>query len=114
VKSEIEAWIKQIEERPDVVAMNIGLFQSENGYQAYIIGSHEYDPEDDDWACNEDFVPTTKYVDLPCSQDLGWETLQMDVVNIIKGLLSTDSSTVLNHIPNVTVGFDDAELVRVK
>jgi hypothetical protein len=114
VKSEIEAWITQIKERPDVVAINIGLFQSENGFQAYLIGSNEYDPEDDDWACNEDFIPATKYIDLPCSQSVNWESLQSDVVDIIKGLLSTNSSTILNHVPNITVGFDDAELVSVK
>jgi len=114
VKSEIEAWVKQIKERPDVVALNIGLFQSENGYQAYITGSNEYDPEDDDWACNEDFVPTIKYIDLPCSHAVNWEVLQSDVVNIITGLLSSNTATILNHVPNITVGFDDAELVRVK
>ncbi|AEF02789.1 hypothetical protein [Alteromonas naphthalenivorans] len=114
MKSEIEAWIKQIKERPDVIAINIGLFQSENGFQAYLVGSNEYDPEDDDWACNEDFVPTTKYIDLPCSQSINWESLQSDVVSIIKELLSSNSSTILNHVPNVTVGFDDAELVSVK
>jgi len=114
VKSEIEAWVKQIKERPDVVALNIGLFQSENGYQAYITGSNEYDPEDDDWACNEDFVPTIKYIDLPCSQAVNWEVLQSDVVNIITGLLSSNTATILNHVPTITVGFDDAELVRVK
>jgi hypothetical protein len=114
VKSEIEEWIKQIKERPDVVAINIGLFQSENGFQAYLVGSNEYDPEDDDWACNEDFVPATKYIDLPFSQNVQWESLQSDVVNIIKGLLSSNSSTILDHVSIVTVGFDDAELVSLK
>jgi hypothetical protein len=114
VKSEIEAWIKQIEERPDVVAINIGLLQSEKGFQAYLIGSNEYDPEDDDWACNEDFVPTSKYIDLSYTQNANWESFQSDVVSIIKGILSSNSSTILNHVPNVTVGFDDAELISVK
>ncbi|MGB0495921.1 MAG: hypothetical protein ACPGJI_06165 [Kangiellaceae bacterium] len=114
MKSEIETWIKQIEERPDVMAINIGLFQSEKGFQAYLIGSNEYDSKGDDWACNEDFIPRTKYIDLSCSQSVNWENLQSDVVNIIKELLLSNSSTILNHVPNVTVGFDDAELVRVK
>ncbi|MCJ8314226.1 MAG: hypothetical protein HRU38_18915 [Saccharospirillaceae bacterium] len=52
MKIEIEAWLNNINERPDVVAINIGLIESTNGFQAYMIGSKVYDINDDEWACN--------------------------------------------------------------
>ena len=32
----------------EIVAFNIGLFESDNGYMAYLTGSKEFGSEDDD------------------------------------------------------------------
>ncbi len=114
MKSEIEAWISNINDRPDVAAINIGLLQTEADYQAYLISSFEYDSEDDDRACNEDYVPKQKYLILPNSAALHWEQLQDQVIQIISEVLLSNSSNILTHVPVVTVGFDDAELIKVK
>ncbi|MDF2858168.1 MAG: hypothetical protein K0Q87_4019 [Neobacillus sp.] len=38
----------------EIKALNTGLFSP---YGIELIGAKVYDPEDDDWACEEDFVP---------------------------------------------------------
>lgn len=114
MKSEIEAWIKQISDRPEVKAINIGLFQAGSVYQAYLIGSFEYDPEDDDWACNEDYVPEYRYLELPGTSELGWETLLDLVSKSISEIIADNADNILNHVPVVTVGFDDGNLIRIK
>lgn len=65
---EIAKWLTNIAETElpsaGVIAFNIGLFEGEDGYTAYLIGSKEYDPDDSDWACSEDFIPEKKYFKL--------------------------------------------------
>jgi len=89
-----EAWLEEVcaSEKPgsDIVAYNFGLFEGENGYMAYLIGSTEYDEEDPDRACNEDFVPKRKYFSAPERQ-----------------------ASFLSTAQAITVGFDDGDLVKV-
>ena len=51
----ISQWLSNVSgsERPrtQIVAFNVGLFESPDGFVAYLIGSSAYDPVDDDWAC---------------------------------------------------------------
>ncbi len=114
MKSKIEAWIKRINERPEIEAINIGLLQTETGYQAYLIGSCEYDTDDDDWACNENYVPADKYLDLPHCADLTWEALLNSVLQSLSEFMAQNTDSILHHVPIVTVGFDDGELIRIK
>lgn len=115
MRTELEAWIKKISDRPrKIKAINIGLFEGEKGYQAYLTGSYDYDPEDDDWACNEDYVPEQKYLELPDSHGLEWEVIQNTVSEYISEIIEESSDTILNHVSVVTVGFDDGDLIRIK
>lgn len=52
----------------DIVALNFGLFESEDGVELYICGSSEWDEEDSDWACNNDYSPEGRYADLAIFQ----------------------------------------------
>lgn len=45
---------------------------------------------------------------------MNWEILQNEVVKIIKNYIKANNASILSHVPNITVGFDDAELVNVK
>jgi hypothetical protein len=57
----VQEWLTRVatSETPpkDVIAYNIGLFKTEDGYSAYLVGSTEYDEDDADWACKEAFSP---------------------------------------------------------
>ena len=99
----------------DIVAYNFGLFEGENGYMAYLIGSTEYDEEDPDWACNEDFVPKRKYFELPGSDEADWQEIQAVVETFVRQFISAPErqASFLSTAQAITVGFDDGDLVKV-
>ena len=110
---EFQAWIESIKDSPSLKAINIGLFQSQGNYTAYLVGSNKYDPDNDDWACNEDFVPSNKYLMLNL-EAMEWQTVQQHVIDAVLEILNSGQQTILNCAPNITVGFDDGDLERVK
>jgi hypothetical protein len=115
-------WIKRISQSgpppSDISAFNIGLFESPNGYTAYLIGSTEYDPADDDWACQGDYSPKEKYLELPSGFVHGkdWQEIEERMVKTVNRflLLTNDSENILTKAPVITIGFDDGTLIRVK
>ena len=102
----------------DIIAFNIGIFETSNGYTIYLAGSREYDPGNDDWACQEDYSPTERYFELSPSYVCGkdWQQLEKDVIALVKGFLGSKPSpeTFLANAMVVTAGFDDGELTRIK
>ncbi len=101
---------------PDVVAFNVGLIETENGYAAYLIGSKSFDPGDDDWACSEDFSPTERYCEIGAGRsDETWEAVRDRVAEEVRKFLSTPEAqnSFLGRAKAVTVGFDDGDLLRI-
>ena len=50
-------------DNPDksIIAYNIGLMQTQNGYSSYFMGTKNYDENDSDWACDfGDYTPPKK------------------------------------------------------
>ena len=118
---EFAAWLRRVGQSsppPEgIAAYNFGLFESEGGYVAYLTGSREYDPEEDDWACREDYVPAEKYFELRdlCAAGADWREAQHEVADMVKRFVqSPDSSgSFLCGASAVAVGFDDGDLERV-
>lgn len=58
---EMEKWIKSIVQNSNIPkeinAINFWIFEDKNWYNLYIIGSKTYDKANDDWACNQDYIP---------------------------------------------------------
>ncbi len=46
---------------PAVAAYNIGLFETGDGYSAYLVGANNYSEDDSDWACDVSFTPRERY-----------------------------------------------------
>jgi hypothetical protein len=70
LKEEIIHWLRIIETHEgvppaDVIAFNFGLFESDQGYRMYLVGSLEYSEDDDDWACIELPKEEYRYLRLP-------------------------------------------------
>jgi len=67
--SDVAGWLHRVtaNERPpaSIVAYNIGLFETEDGYSAYLAGAGRFDPVSGDWACEEAFTPRERYLILP-------------------------------------------------
>lgn len=117
---EFAAWLGRVcadETPPDsVVAYNIGLFETPDGYSAYLIGADRYEEGDGDWACNEVFTPKERYCPIPGEGFAGWEDVHAAVVSATREFLASAAGrrSFLASAEVVTVGFDDGDLERVK
>ena len=120
-KSFVE-WLERVRENSppsaSIVAYNFGIFESTDGYIVYLSGSHSFDPGDDDWTCNRDYIPTEKYFHLPASfsKNKNWQEIQQNVVGLVKEFLASPefAESFLRSSIAITVGFDDGEIERVK
>jgi hypothetical protein len=115
-------WLERVSRREtppaSVIAYNVGLFESPNGYTAYLCGADHYSDDSSDWACRESFAPKDRYFNLPAQEfkSKGWEEAQEAVITAVKEFLASaqGAQSFLANAQAVTVGFDDGELVRVK
>ncbi len=122
INNRFSNWISKIgqDSKPgkNIIAINFGIFQTEHSYSIYLIGSTEYDIEDSDWACNEDFVPQDKYFELTKNETKGsdWTKIEELVSNLLKNYTVSDNfkNSFLINIENITCGFDDGELIKIK
>ena len=122
MKEIIHNWIKLlcIEEAPAecIIALNFGVFESLNGFTLYLIGSCDFDEEDDDWACSVVYEPKRKYLEIipPGYVNINYNLFLSEVIEIISSLLLdteiNESKLFYNRI--VTIGFDDGDLLRIK
>ena len=118
LKAKINDWLMDIsktENLPsEIEAIYIGIIEGEPCYYIYMTGSSEYDPEEDDWACNEDFTPERKYLDSQVDTDnVKWKDFEDMVVSIVKSHMTEHDSSILNKVKHVGVGFDDGDLVHL-
>lgn len=118
----LENWIKDISDKETVLeniqALNFGIFESENGYTVYLTGSSEYDIKDDDWACNDDFIPNNRYLEFDQKEisSLGWQEFLKLIVDSLRNIIKSEeySKYKILHIANITTGFDDGDLVKIR
>jgi hypothetical protein len=119
MKEIIKDWIIQTVNSnsiPDeIIAFNFGMYETEDGYCIYLIGSKHYDKDDDDWACDEDFVPTNNFLIIPFNdKKYDWDVFLNKIVDIISSLITTCPELSPLSSRYVTVGFDDGNLIRIK
>ena len=115
-KETISNWINEITKEGPLPshckAILIGLFEGEKDYVIYFSGSADFDPEDDDWACEDanDYGPNNKYhySDVPTTES--WEVFQASVIESIK-TIRENGNTILNQTNNLAVGFDSGNLI---
>jgi len=77
-------WLKRVvQEKPpaSVIAYNIGLFETPDGYSAYLIGAPTFDEQNGHWACEEVFTPSERYFSISSSESQTWNVVLDDVVN---------------------------------
>jgi hypothetical protein len=112
----ISNWINEITKEgplpPHCKAILIGLFEGEKDYVIYFSGSVEFDPEDDDWACQDenDYEPKNKYHYSGVPTTENWEVFQASVIESIR-TIRQNANTILNQTKNIAVGFDSGDLI---
>ena len=101
----------------NVVAFNVGLFETESGYCAYLSGATKFDAESDDWAVEEAYSPSRREFPLP--RDVfpfpKWQDALSQISAALKAALVRPElqHSPLAHAQAVTVGFDGGDLERV-
>ena len=112
-------WIDKIETgnlpNEKIKGLNFGLFESADSYMMYLIGAERFDENDENWACEVDYEPEYKYLDLNDSKlnDSDWEYILDYSISLINDYLRENDS-FLTNIENITIGFDDGNLTRLK
>lgn len=114
-------WLDALCKRPmpsDVVAFSVNLYDSAGAgfYEAELIGAAQYDPEDEDWACDDIFNSGLKErFELPASEvGSDWEKALQLFVDWTRSYCEDASNhgEVLRRARAVTVGFVEGNLVR--
>ena len=104
------------EELPDhIVAFNINIYESP--FNIEVVGSSEFDPDDEDWACNEDWVPENRTIPV-CNAIFGnsWEEAQDNILVMAKQYFQSSSKNTykLKAAKAFAVGFVDGNLNYVQ
>jgi hypothetical protein len=117
-ESDFLKWIdKQLDEGPPptIVGYSINIYESP--FLIEIIGSNEFDIDDNDWACNEDWVPQIRSIDLSHSlSGSSWEETQKTVIKMASSYIQSNSknSHILKTAKGFAVGFVDGNLEYVQ
>ncbi|MDR3157870.1 MAG: hypothetical protein LBU11_02430 [Zoogloeaceae bacterium] len=115
-KETIRAWILEIDAKEkipeNIVALSFNLYEP---YGLELVGSKRYCKDDEDWACEEDFVPERR--DCPgfeLPSVLGWEDVLDRVAHILKELSCELPDTQIFKVKHIALGFVDGCLVSIK
>ncbi|MDA7501772.1 hypothetical protein N8482_00695 [Chitinophagales bacterium] len=102
----------------EIIGFWFGLFETTTGYTMYLIGSKEFDEQDDDWACNCDYQPLNRDIDLPSHYVKGkeWEDVLHDSLEIISNYISsaTFRTSFLADAIAIAAGFNGGDFHRLK
>lgn len=104
------------EELPtQIVAFNINIYESP--FSIEIVGSCEFDPEDEDWACNEDWIPENRVISVSnLIFGSSWEKAQENILAMAKHYIQSSSKNAhkLKEAKAFSVGFVDGILSYVQ
>lgn len=120
MKQEIfNEWLHNItkDEKPgdDILAYYFGILETSSGYATYLVGSKEYNEDDDNWACNTDFEPVDKYLKLG-QAETDWKEILEQVKNAIGSYTHTKNfkNSFLGKAKTIATGFDSGDLLLIK
>jgi hypothetical protein len=122
MKEKLINWLNNIQKidgipPKEVIAFNFGIYESENGYKIYLVGSFEYDENDADWACIELPTKSHRYFDLPKElQSKDWDEILTASAKSLTELEKEGNLKIglLKNAIAITTGFDDGELIRIR
>ncbi len=116
-----EEWLNQIIkiEKPSrkIKGYYFGLFETgEKEFMMYLSGSKEFDVNDDDWACNNDFEPKEKYLSLFQYNGFEWEDVLNNVIDMLQSFINTDLyyNSFFAKAEGIATGFDEGDLIIIK
>lgn len=100
----------------DVVSVCFNIYEDgDNIWSMELVGCSSFDPDDDDWACDEVSDFGTRNNPFSWSFEGDWEAVISDMVaKLTKYLESDGSADKLTKLEGVAVGFVDGDLIILK
>lgn len=115
IKTTIKHWLVRLSENEkipkNIIALNFNISEP---YGISLIGSWVYDENNDDWACNEDFIPENFFISLDILEGLSWEQVLKILFQIFSELLKDNPGLKIFQIPYISIGFVDGDLMKIK
>ena len=99
----------------DVKAINFNLYEdADNKWSIELVGTFSFNKDDDDWACDVDYEPVDKYLNIE-GVDVDPDKFLNEVITILLDIISLEKvSAWLLHTKYITVGFDDGVLEKIR
>ena len=117
----VEKWLDEILQQiiPDnVVALNFNLYDDgDYSWSIELVGTDSFDPDDEDWRCDEVFDFGTRNKPLGWREENDWDYILDEMMDMISNYLEEGKySNVLKSYKAIGIGFvdGDAELLYVQ
>ena len=112
----LRLWLGDIAEKeriPEgIAAFNFGLFEP---YGVDLTGSRKYDSGNDDWACEEDFIPLQRSCpNLILDPAMPWQQALCGMASAIAELMAELPGNPVLWAEHVTIGFSDGDLFPIE
>lgn len=112
--SVVAHWLDDILERelPDAVAaFSFNLYEDGgNRWSMELVGTDRFDPEDEDWRCDEVSDLGTREQPLSWTRKAGWDEILEEMVRVLKRYLEEGAhAAVLKRYQGIGVGFVDGD-----
>ena len=115
VQEQFFEWLDHIlQDQPlpgETVAANFNLYEEseDNTYAVQLIGAGEFDPEDEDWACEEVYSSEDNL--FVFTDEKGWKHVLKAGVSLVNAYLAEGAyAQTLKALTAVAVGFVDGNL----
>lgn len=97
----------------DIVAACFNIYEdADNSWSLELVGCSSFDPDDDDWACDEVSDFGTRDNPFTWNSKGDWETVLADLKKKLTRYLETGrSADKLKKLDGVAVGFVDGDLI---
>ena len=111
--SDFEKWLDSIftsKLDSTIIALNFNIYETPNSYDIELIGSDEFDEEDEDWACNTVFSSNTMF-EIENNTFSNWESALEFISGLIKEYLNNgNNSNYIKSFKGIGVGFIDGDI----
>ena len=112
---EIANWLDEIlsQEMPsEIAAFHFNLYEDDdNEWSMELVGTKDFDLEDEDWACDEITDFDTRETPFSWEQDADWEKIFDEIITVLSEYLKKGTyANILKAYKGVGVGFVDGDI----
>jgi hypothetical protein len=95
-----------------VIAYCFNIGEKPKSFYVELVGSRTYDPDNEDWPCDESWTCRPDLFYLPRTDYADWTAALAATKELVASFMATNN-TLLNDAHAVAVGFVDGDLVTI-